>query len=341
MKTLRFLVVAFVVLLSAPLAAAEGGAPVVQVSGFVEALTALNFEIMNDDTNDNTPMSIAVPSARVRFNAPLTSWLTANMQVQGSAVGGGGAVSLAAATVAMSTTEGDTTYRFEIGRKAVPMGLAGGWNIAPANPFIHRPSLTTDHLGVWTDEGIYGSILGKSWSVQLYGVEGNNTSVVTNLNPAGNKGKGIAGGLRATASLGKALNVGVSYALNGWANGDAAGDNYSIMAGDAALKLGPCTLTYQYLASMPKFEFDGRKDSWFAQFEFDLKDIAGIPLEPGVRYDYLTSKFLGGSDAATILTVQAMYKFEKVLRIGLAYRNGKDASLNKISDLSLQVVTMF
>jgi hypothetical protein len=336
MKFTRFLILAAMLMLLTPFAATANTLTFgeVRISGFVETLSTLNF----DAEDDASAIDFAVQSARVRFDTRLAPWISANAEIasSGSTNPANLNPTLRRAIVALFTTKDDITYRLEFGRKAIPFGVASGWYTAPANAFIYQPSVTTSILGSWSDEGIFGSVSGKNWSVQAYAVEGNETRVISTLDPE-DLGAGIAGGLRATVRPVAGLNLGVSYALNG----QAQEGNYSIMAGDVVLKLGPCTLTYQYLASMPEFDFDVRRDSWFAQVEFDLTDIIGVPIEPGFRFDYFAGSVTEDNKAATIITVQAMYKFEKVLRIGLSYRNGKSHTGDQFNELALQVMTMF
>jgi hypothetical protein len=240
-----------------------------------------------------------------------------------------------------------------VGRFPVPMGLANGWFLSPGNPFAFAPGITTGLLGTsagqgWSDVGALGTIKANILTLQAYAVQGNIPGGKVIISTPDNKG--IAGGLRAVITPFAGLNIGLSYCLNGREAEYtppptpavpapvpiSSGDNKSIIAGDIAWTAGPVTLSAEYLAAMPKFSFDERIDAWFAQFEFDLKDIAGIPITPGVRFDYLTTN-LTGADAENAITIQAAYKFEKYLRIGLSFRTSKQEE----DQLMLQVLTMF
>ena len=142
--------------------------------------------------------------------------------------------------------------------------------------------------------------------------------------------KGLAAGLRATFSPIEGLTLGVSYALNA----HYIGDNLSFVAGDVEWALGPLALAFEYMAMMPKFTFDDRVDTWFAQAMFGLQEIANIPVEFGVRFDYF-SKDLSLEHA---LTIQANWlPVEEHLRFGLSFRSQKGED----SVLMLQVIGMF
>jgi hypothetical protein len=336
MKSIRFFIIVAVLVF----AMQPAGALEFQLTGFAEALSTLNME------GEDPEVGFVMQSARVRFNTILAPWITANVQI--GSVSGKPDMALRSAMITLSKETEDVTFRIGFGKTSVPIGVASGWYTAPANAFMYAPSLTENILGSWTDDGVFGSIFGKRWSLQAYAVDGSRTKVITYANEADKLanpdpedqagiGRGIAGGLRAALSPIEGLTLGASYALNGHFNGC----NYSIMAGDVTLRFGPCVFIYQYLAVMPKFEFDDRRDSWFTQFELDLMKLIALPITPGVRYDYLAASAIDGADkAATIVTIQAMYKFENALRIGLAYRNGKN-SYTQFNDLSLQVLTMF
>jgi hypothetical protein len=331
MKYLRFLLVAMVLLFAAQVVSAAE----VSLSGFAEARGTLTLA----ETNQ---LGAGIESTRVRFDTKLTDWLSANVEFGSSGDTSGGTTSTAvtmrkAIAALTSKLNDDTTLRVEIGQRPVPMGIASGWYTAPANAFLYAPIVSsTNVMGTWSDIGVFGTLSQKAFSLTAYVVQGAGTTVISTDvvgSTGANAPAGIAGGLRAVVTPVENLNLGLSYAISG-RNID---QNYSIMAGDVVFSPGPVVLTFQYLAAMPKFEFDSRADAWFAQFEFKLEEILGVPITPGVRYDYLTSNARGTDEGASAITIQAMYQFEKALRIGLSFRTEKD----KDNLLALQVLTMF
>jgi len=331
MKRIRFLFVLAVLALSVQLAAAPDVAavPDLTISGFVDTRASLVGG--GEDT-------FLLDSYRVIFGAKIAPWLSAVIHVAGT--GSGTPISVPTATITASTESSGTRYSIAIGRSPVPFGLASGWYISPNNAFAYDPAVTAKGLGgKWSDIGITGTVAGDAFSVQAYLVQGN----LALVKGAGTGyDEGLAAGLRAVFTPLEGLKLGLSYALNAHgadldtSNNPIDVPNTSLVAGDVSWALGPALLSFQYTASMPKFEFDARKDVWFGQFEFDLANILGIPITPGVRFDYITKSITGG-DAENALTIQAAYKFEKYLRLGLSFRTATGAD----DALLLQVLGMF
>jgi hypothetical protein len=317
-----------------------------KISGYLDARAGVTLG------SGTEQIGFGINSSRVIFGAKIADWISATVHLGTNPWGGNG---LTPALGAAFITLGDPKeLSLVVGRFPVPMGIANNWFLSPANAFAFAPALISTGItpegqskspnGIlsgtngagWVDQGIMGKfVLEDFLTVQVYAVSGNaGRALLGSIDPTVGvqTDKGIAGGLRAVITPIEGLNLGLNYCLN--AHGVAA-DNVSILAGDVEFKIGPVALTYEYLAAMPKFDFDNRQDAWFAQFEFDLEEIAGIPISPGVRYDYLTS--YTAVDGADYITIQAVYKFEKALRIGLSFRTSKQEE----DQLMLQVLTMF
>ncbi|MDR2733173.1 MAG: hypothetical protein LBC99_00855 [Spirochaetota bacterium] len=346
MRLLHLLIVIVLLAVSVQAAAAVD----VAVTGFADTRASYTM-------GDTDAFGFAFHSSRVIFGARLAPWISSVIQFGTNP--GSTEVGLGTATVNLNSVGEGTKMSLAMGRFPVPMGLASGWYLSPNNAFAYQPSVTEFGIGSrnggWSDVGAMGTMQADMFRLQAYVVQGNmpNTRIIAANNPL-NPNKGIAVGARAVFTPIDGLGIGLSYCLNGRQAHAAATDpdpdennNKSIIAGDISWALGPATLSFEYLAWMPHFTFDERKDVWFAQFEFDLAKVAGIPVTPGVRYDHISGSVLStaalpDAESGSALTIQAYYKFEKYLRIGLSFRTESGTSATPPDDvITLQVLGMF
>jgi len=327
MKATRLLIIVVLLVLFAQAAFAEVD---VSVTGFADVRAGYTL-------GDKDEFGFDFHQSRIIFNAKAADWISTVIQV-GTQPGGDYGIKLGTATVNLNTVGEGAKLSLALGRFPVPIGAASGWYTSPNNAFAFDPLVTSKILGgTYSDIGALGAIKGEKYTVQAYAVQGDTPKAGAGGMIA-NPDKGVAGGLRAVLTPIDGFNLGLSYCLNGRdAKTATAKNNKSIIAGDISFAAGPVALIFEYLAWMPKFTLDERKDAWFAQAEFDLDKVAGIPITPGVRFDYLTSKALGGADAGNALTVQLAYKFEKYLRFGLSFRTESKAP----DVITLQVLGMF
>jgi len=338
MKLVRLLCV--VALLAAPLSLAA--APAVEIGGFIDS--RFGFDL------DDKELAPFIDSMELWFDAKISDWLTASVTIGTYFEDGPRDFRPELGSAFLTATKENDGMKMSLGAGLfdVPFGIASYWASAPDNAFAYAPGVSEDFFaGGWYDFGIFGKIEADQFGLILYLVQGESFFSDNILLPY-ETDKGLAGGLRATFSPSKGISFGLSYALNAHYNdaftkakfGDEAEGHISLVAGDVELELGSLTLTYQYTAMMPKFEFGERNDLWFAQAVFSLEEMIELPISLGVRFDYFTesmSEDPANPSAAHAITFQIAYQIEEYLRLGLSFRTREGEN----NVLMLQAMAMF
>jgi len=321
MKLNRCMLVCFALCLAAvPVIAA----PTVDFSGYADVRAGFNL--------DASKFDFLIGRIELTADALILPWLSLEVTVGTyETMDKKYNADLGGAFLSIFKEDGGTKMSLNIGYYDVPFGLASGWYANPENSFMYDPGVTELLTGQWTDLGVYGVLEGEQYSLAAYAVQGDTCGILE----AAPTDKGIAAGLRATVSPIEGLTLGISYLLNAHYNIPADNNNLSFLAGDVEWALGPLALAFEYMAVMEKFEFGDRSDAWFAQAMFGLEDVADIPVEFGVRFDYFSEDLKTFSENA--ITIQANWLPDEHLRMGLSFRSQK----NTDSVLMFQVLGIF